>query len=259
MIIVDSIHPNYKIVLGVAHTNTYAKTSFNHVILQSGIMRRLLRTGVIFKLEFFYNYMHDASTVDISRINWRDPFFTLSTGTPTFLANNGIGDAGTTMDTNFDTDESTGSWTQSTNAGDCHIMAYMKVGGANSSRQDLVTADDGSRLYRLAARTNPRTDGGCGEGVASPSIIQVGNTTSNTMYGMNKHDNGVDFTRSAIVNGSMSTIVTGAQGTLPSSTVLVGLNMISGRYVGAVSGGLALTSQEWSELNDIIQYLSSNL
>lgn len=258
LIILNSIHPQYAKVLRVAKTNTYALPTYAQLILTNGVFRRLYYYDIFDRIEFLYIYMHNSSTVDISRINIVRASFTLSTNSPSFLADNGIGNAGTEINTNFNM---TSDVVLGTNSGNCHVMVYSKVGGSNITQvQNMINGSDAGQLYTVRSRTNPRTDGGIGTGLASPSTIQAGDTQSNTMYGLLRRFNGTDYDFYSFVDGTETFISNGSSGTLPSTnTVSVANAMLSGRYVGAVSGGLSLTTQQVADLNTLIQYYNTNL
>jgi hypothetical protein len=206
-------------------------------------------------LEFLYFFWPDAASVDFGRINIVRPSFAACTGSPGFLANRGIGNAGGSLDSLFNWDAATGDAITGMTFNDINLGVYLKTAAASANSQEFTrAAGTNTRLAWIRHRmAQNRIDTYLGLTSASPTTIQAGASVSNRVYGIQ--------CRAAVaysyIDGTESASATG--NATPDDTSKFAENMAVGAYLGAAWAGRAFTTTQVADWNTAIQAFSASL
>lgn len=208
--------------------------------------------GVWDRLDYIYSHMYTGADINFGRINIKRPTFALSTVTgSTWVTGVGIGNGTTAVRTGFNavTDSQIGVAANNTS-----FFVYESVGGTNISGLPaiggIIDLPNGIST-RIQSRNTPRQEAIINATASGFFIIQNGNITSNTLYGVQMRQ-GTLTDRGFFINGAYTLNSSASSGVLPNAQVIYG-SSVTGQYVGCSMGGLSLTNQQGSDLNTITQ------
>jgi len=209
------------------------------------------------KLEYLYIWAIEGASIDFGRINLVRPTFSVMTGSPGFLSKNGIGNNIGQLDVPFRLfDAGANDFVLGTNLYNCNYGVWSKVGGPEAVFYNMMITGGAtnSRVTRISARTNPRTDALLNLTTASPFVIQNGVTQSNTIYGIGARSSILPYT---FVNGTEGA---GASGNAsPDNTTIVFSVLYPNRYLGGAFGGVAWSTTDIANFNTALQAFNSRL
>lgn len=233
-------------------TSAYIKklNTFMWAIDAGGFVNR--NTSVL--LEHLHFVWPEAASVDFGRINIVRPSFSVATGSPTFLSKNGIGNAGTGLDTLFQYG-SGGTTILGAGVNDMTVGVYVSVGINTATNENLLIANGANlRLIQIFHRASPhRMDGYLNVTSASPQTIKTGAPVSNTVYGLtDRAGSGFRFT-----NGTETSITVG--NLEADATLVINPTSLAGAYVGCCFGGKAFSTAQVATWNTAIQAFKSSL
>ena len=209
-------------------------------------------------LEHLYFFWPDALTVDFGRINIVRPTFNLCTDIstpPGFLAKNGIGNSGGSLDSNWNYSTIPHYHaTFTTTFNNAILGVYVKVAVASAASQNLTYAvGTNSRLNQIFHRmTQNRIDVYLGVTNASPHTLISGGLQHNTTYGIGCRA-AVPY---GIINGTEVAAISG--NAFPDVTQKYG-GMFTGGYLGAGWLGSQWSTAQIAQWNTAIQAFSSTL
>jgi len=209
------------------------------------------------KLEYLYLWAIESLSVDFGRINLVRPSFSVMTGSPGFLSKFGIGNNIGQLDVPFRLfDAGANDFLVGTNLYNCTYGVWSKVGGPEAVFYNMMISGGAtnSRVTRISARTNPRTDALLNLTTASPFIIQNGATQGNTIYGIGARSSILPY---SFVNGTEGA---GASGNAsPDNTTIVFSVLYPNRYLGGAFAGPAWYTADIANFNTVLQAFNSRL
>lgn len=213
----------------------FATMSFRNEKLLDDMIRALVFQDIWQRLFYFYLAANDGS-VDVARINLRNPFFaTVASGSPVFVSKKGIYGS---LFTGFAPITHSPSTPDATNTS---FWAYSVEGGGSTvaSQETMTNWNDGTWIQTIRNRTNPRVDAIVNATIAGPVQIVATAPQDNTLYFCDVGNQG-GFTKTGWANKTMTYSETSGTGTLPASGSVVMQDIPSTRQVGAIGGGMSL-------------------
>ena len=212
----QDIHPLYRDVLQRAIGQSYALPSPACQRLQNTMVKALYDAGIWTYFDYLYMFANDGGSLDMGRINWRQPTKPLSASVGTYIHKQGM--TGTvTHAFNIVTDKinfnisnpyaSQFAWL--TEAG-ASILATEHLVALN-----IENAGNG-RIHRISLRTNPRVDYCLNTTSAGPAVLYAAYPVDNQFYMTDIGNIAASITMTNFINGVQTYILGGtATGVLP--------------------------------------------